>query len=275
MNKVTEKELVSLINSYKPFAAEFENGSFRIQVDEYVPVVATAVHAGARVRAEIKQKILLNQEQRYFEEDPMTDQMISGCPIVLIANDSRYQYDLNRVPENCIYEEAWGKKVWGVSLTEQEKKTSLDAHASYYRVLGALLTALEKRFSRVVLYDLHSYNFKRQGEDSPLFNIGTHFIDISQFTDIIEDLIKRLRAIKIEGVVTRVGIDDVFYGKGYQADFIQQNHPRSLCIPLEVKKVYMDEHSGELYPDIIEQLTQDLHMVIAKNSGLFRAKYCT
>ena len=49
---------------------------------------------------------------RWYEEDPETKNMVISHPILIAGCDSRFEYDLNREAETCIYTEAWGKKVW-------------------------------------------------------------------------------------------------------------------------------------------------------------------
>ena len=162
MNTLSEQEIIRRIERQEPFAAIIDTGAFSIKIDRYIPVISTAIHAGHTVQQLILDKLLLNEKERKYEEDPYTGDMLASLPIVLQGLNSRYQYDLNRASDKCIYEEAWGKKVWSAPLTAGERKNSLNLYDSYYRVLHTLLTTLEKEYSNCIVYDLHSYNYRRQ-----------------------------------------------------------------------------------------------------------------
>ena len=93
---------------------------------------------GVDYSSELKSKIALSEFERWYEEDPHTAAFIEALPITLIGHDSRYEYDLNRKPEDCIYDVAWGKKVWKKKLTSKETQTSLKKHDNFFRVVKAL-----------------------------------------------------------------------------------------------------------------------------------------
>ena len=51
--------------------------------------------------------------------------------------------------------------------------------------------------------------------------------------------------------------------------FIKENHPDSLCIPLEIKKIFMDEqHFGRIDETFVE-LKKQLQMVLLDNMARF------
>ena len=227
MQSLSEKEIIHRIQRQESFAAVIESGAFSIRIDRYVPALCTAIHAGHVVREQLQSKMLVDENERRYEEDPYTGDMLASFPIVLGGLDSRYQYDLNRVPDDAIYGEAWGKKVWRSPLTRKEEQASLARHDSYYRVLHVLLTVLEKQFTRCVIYDLHSYNHKRLTAATPLFNIGTYFIDVEMYQPVITHLKRQLLKSDFPNIENRVALDDVFLGKGYQANFIHGQHSKS------------------------------------------------
>ncbi len=273
MQTLSEKEIIQLIRKLRPFSAIVDSGAFSIKIDRYVPMICTAIHAGRNLAHSLESKILLTAVERRYEEDPFTDDIISSFPITLHGLDSRYRYDLNRSAEKCIYQEAWNKKVWGKELSANERRDSLDRHASYYRVLDSLLTALEKRFDHCVVYDVHSYNFIRRGENSPLFNLGTHFVRKILFDSVLTHLKKQLYAIELPNIHNRVAFDEVFQGKEEQASFVNRNHPASLLVHLEIKKIYMDEVTGEPYPLILEELVDSLKRALSYNAAYFTRKH--
>ena len=73
-----------------------------------------------------------------MREDPHTGAMIEALPLVIVARDSRYEYDLNRTPDECIYEQAWGQQV-ALSVDRGSRALSLAKHAAFYRVYRALI----------------------------------------------------------------------------------------------------------------------------------------
>ncbi len=273
MQTLSEKEILLHIRQQEPFAAVIDTGAFSIKVDRYIPAVYTAIHAGHTLRKQFEGRLLLDQRKRQYEEDPYTGIMLGSFPIVLQGLDSRYLYDLNRPPEAPPYEKAQGKKVWLPPLTARERKENVSRYDSYYRVLHALLTILETKFSRCIIYDLHSYNYQRITTDTPLFNVGTHYIDQETYQPVLDHLQRRLLGAEFPNITNRAACDEVFPGKGYQASFIHEHHPESLCIPLAIKKVYMDEISGVAYPLILEAVIESLKQALSYNASYFSRRF--
>jgi N-formylglutamate amidohydrolase len=190
------------------------NGDFYIKIQEYALYVCTAIHNGGRIRDALNQNCLLSKEERYFEEDPFTGDFIQSLPITLIGGDSRYEYDLNRDEENCIYKVAWGKEVWKEKLSEEERLISLSKHRNFYKIIHALISKLEKDFGATVIYDVHSYNYQRH-EVTHLFNIGIENIDIKRYNSEISHWKRELSTIKLKKNKTEVSVNHIFYGRGY------------------------------------------------------------
>lgn len=273
MQILSEDEILLRIQRQESFTATIDSGAFSIKINRYIPAVCTAIHAGHAIPRRIAGRLLLDERERQYEEDPFTGDMLASFPIVLQGMDSRYLYDLNRPPEECFYDELWGKKVWRVFPTPKEQKESVTRHSSYYRILHNLLTLLEKNFSRCIVYDLHSFNYQRIPKDTPLFNVGTYFIDEKNYKPLLDHLKKRLQITAFPNIENRVACDEVFPGKGYQASFIHKQHPQSLCIPLAVKKVYMDETTGAPYPLILEAIIENLKQALSYNAAYFSRKF--
>lgn len=269
MLRLSEEALEYYILQQKPFAAELWDHSLYIRISQYAPYIGTAIHHGHRFRPSLRPLCLLNEKERYYEEDPCTGHFITSLPIVLIGRDSRYAYDLNRAPKHCIYDLAWGKAVWHPKLPETEKQVSLEKHARYYRILDTLLTTLHKNHPKIFLLDMHSYNYQRQPH-APTFNLGTAYIHMHHFEPVISALEKALGKITLAQEHITVVRNQVFQGKGYQAHFIQEHHaPYTLNIPLELKKIYMDENSGMLYPHILKPLSQAMHACLKQTLTVF------
>lgn len=241
------------------------NDDFFIKIHEYVPFICAAIHDGHRLRSSLEEVCLLSEDERYFEEDPFTGEFIQSLPITLVGGDSRYEYDLNRDEEHCIYDVAWGKKVWKEELSKEEREISLQKHRNFYLVVNALVTKLEAEFGASVIYDIHSYNHKRH-ETTYLFNIGIENIDIKRYNSEISHWKRELLNVKVKRVKTEVSVNHIFYGRGYLLKFVKDNFENSLVLATEVKKVFMDEITGTPYPPIIQGLAKSFKKIIVNNS---------
>ncbi len=255
MKDLSINECISAIRDGTIFHATVNDGAFTIKIEDYTHFVCTAIHNGHRLRPELLERCALSESERLREEDPYTADIAANMPITVVANDSRYEYDLNRPPETCVYEEAWGQVVWKEPLSEHQKAASLAKHGEFYTVLGALYEKLESLHPLVLAYDVHSYNYRRPGMgDVPLFNIGTEQLDTRRWQPEIDQWASQLDSIRIPGVDVRAGINEVFYGRGYQATFVGKHCPNTLVLPTEAKKVFMDELTGEPHAEILANL---------------------
>ncbi|MDH3326656.1 MAG: flavohemoglobin expression-modulating QEGLA motif protein [Gammaproteobacteria bacterium] len=270
MQTLSEDEIIAAISTGEIFEAELPDGAFVLRIREYVPYVCSAIHAGRELNSLLKKKCLINEADRLQEEDPYTDEMIDSFPITLVARDSRYEYDLNRPPESCIYESAWGHYVWKSPLTASQRDASLTKHARYYRILKALLSALEARFGAVMLVDVHSYNWQtRKYKDAPVFNIGTSQVDVRRWRNTLTVIEKKLSRISLPNLTMTVERNTVFQGRGYQAAFVREFFSNTLIIPLEIKKIFMDEENGEVFPLVLEKLQEGLYLAVLEAASAF------
>ena len=270
MQTLSENEIVKAINEGHIFEAELDGGSLVVQISEYVPYLCTAIHSGHRLRSDLADNCLLDENKRLCEEDPYTDQLIDSFPITLIAKDSRYEYDLNRSPESCIYDSAWGSEVWRTALSVSQSDTSLLKHAQYYRILKTLLTVLKKRFGGCMLVDIHSYNWQiRQHEQAPVFNIGTSQVNVRRWRNTLLTLEKHLSSMVLPNLETTLDRNTVFQGRGYQAHFVREFFEDTVVIPLEIKKIFMDETNGETFPLVMEKLKEGLYLAVLEAASAF------
>ncbi|HIF9456125.1 TPA: flavohemoglobin expression-modulating QEGLA motif protein [Photobacterium damselae] len=267
MLQLSESQVLEKIQHLVPFEAQLDDGSLTIRISEYQPYIATAIHHGHNLREELLAKCALSEEERYFEEDPFTGDFITSLPIILQGEDSRYEYDLNRAPDNCIYEDAWGKEVWTENLTEQERQTTLEKHARYYRILKCLIETLENKFGLCLLYDIHSYNYQRIEREVPTFNLGTEQVNCRRWRKELDVLLEHLNAIELPNIDVVANENDVFKGMGYQATFVKENFSNTLIMPLEVKKVFMNEQAGDAYPLVIDKLKESMKTAITEHAA--------
>ncbi len=269
MQRLEINDIIKLIQQQQTFEAIAADGSFQIKINRYLPYCCTAIHDGSNLASNKKNKIGLDNYSRWYEEDPHTGDFISSMPITLIGNDTRFEYDLNRSPETCIYEEAWGNKVWKKKLTPKEKQQALTKHENYYKVTHALISKLESLFNGCVVYDMHSYNYQRWDREVPLFNIGTEKLDQNKFGQYINHWQEELAKIKLPNIENETTINDVFKGRGYNLQFITEHFNNTLVLATEVKKVYCNELTGESYPKLVKELQQKLKKAILHNANFF------
>ncbi len=262
-------DIITLIRKGKTFEATAEDGSFSIKVSRYVPYVCTAIHDGGKLRKDLRDKITLDEYERWYEEDPHTADFISSLPIALVGHDTRFEYDLNRRPQECIYEEAWGKKVWKKPLTNKQRTVSLNKHENFYRVATELVAKLEEQFGGCLVYDLHSYNYKRWDRDVPLFNIGTERINVDRYRKYINHWKEELGKIEIKNVTNIVEENDVFKGRGYNLERITKTFDNTLVFATEISKVYCDEETGESYYQVVKSIQRQLKKAILNNAMFF------
>lgn len=258
MLKLSILEIIQRIEKEEVFHAVADDYSFSIKVDDYVPYACAAIHNGHHFSKDLWDNCLHTEHDRWYEEDPCTGQMISGLPITLIAHDSRFEYDLNRHPDTAIYETAWGKSLWRNPLSDKNRSKAIQKHENFYKVVLTLLVKLEELFGSVVFYDIHSYNWKRWDRDVPVFNIGTSNIDHDKFSVAIKQWQEILSGIElpIEAKVDCT-INDVFQGNGFFLKYITANSKNSLVLATEISKVYCDESTGQIYPEVVQTI-QDL-----------------
>lgn len=272
MHKLSIDGILQKIKNGETFSALSENRSFSLTIEEYTPAVCAAIHNGSNFLPELQEKINLSANERWYEEDPFTGYFIEDFPIRIVSYDSRYLYDINRKPEECIYETAWGKTVWKNPLTENEREKLLARHKQFYTVIHALISKINALFSRCIVYDIHSYNYQREGQksDLPLFNIGTERITEPPFEKYILSWMDELSKIHLPEIENRTARNEVFYGRGYFLEYIMSRFENTLVLATEIKKVYCDENNGNIYPDIIAQLKSGLITAINSHSEKWR-----
>ena len=274
MLTLSEQECITLIKKGECFHAEVEDASFIVKIDEYSPMVCTAIHNGHKMRADLQKSFLLTKAERYYEEDPYTDEMVSSFPIVLIGNDSRFEYDLNRAKTLSTYfKTAWNKQVWKKPLSAKQRALSHAKHESFYNILEALLNKLEKLFKNSIVFDLHSYNYQRIARQTPCFNIGSAQIDVERWGGIVKHFEKQLNKISLPNIDAFAATDEVFQGRGYLITHVNSHFDNTLVLPVEVKKVFMDETKGEIYPLVLEELKAGIKQAISETAAFFMRKY--
>ncbi|MBD1558679.1 flavohemoglobin expression-modulating QEGLA motif protein [Vibrio sp. S9_S30] len=270
----TLKEMLSLIQRGQPFSGELTDAGCLVKIDEYLPVVCTAIHAGSRLRDELLHRCVLENSERLFEEDPFTDDMIASQPITLVGLDSRFEYDLNRaLTLSTYYKSAWNRLVWKKPLGAKHRAESHRKHTAFYTVYEAIISKLESLHDSVVVFDLHSYNYKRQRSDAPVFNIGTAQIDMERWGTVVHRFCSELSKVSLPNVTTSAEMDSVFEGRGYLISHTNAHFDRTLVLPTEVKKVFMEEESGTPFPLVLDALHSGLKEAFSQTSAFVQRKF--
>ena len=223
-------------------------------------IVATAIHDGAGLRPEVASLVALPQAERLREEDPFTGQAILDVPTHIIPHRSRFEVDLNRAEADAVYltpEQCWGLQVWKQRPDDTLVATSRRMHRAFYAMLGQLLDEVSDAHDRFAVFDVHSYNHRRDGadaapmplEDAPDINIGTHSMPRDRWAFLLDPLMETMRGFDFLGRRLDIRENVAFQGKGELARFVHQRHPHTGCaIAIEFKKFYMDEWTGEPDP---------------------------
>ncbi|MCB0456327.1 MAG: N-formylglutamate amidohydrolase [Flavobacteriaceae bacterium] len=270
MECISVEKIIAKIENEELFEAASEDYSFTLKIEKYVPYVCGAVHDGHQFRRELWENCLHTEYDRWFEEDPCTKEFVNTHPIVIAGCDSRFEYDLNRDPDHAIYEDAWGKKLWKNPLPKEQHHKSLQKHHQFYRVVEALIAKLEEKFGVVVVYDMHSYNWKRWDREVPVINLGTANIDNERFGKLVENWRVSLSQLQLPHQVEATSkINDTFQGNGYFLKYITQNFQNTLVLATEFKKIYCDELNQVIFPEVVSAIEKQLRDKIPQHAEAF------
>ncbi|MHA7057261.1 N-formylglutamate amidohydrolase [Aquimarina sp. M1] len=270
MRKLSVKDLLHKIQGEEPFHAVAEDYSFTLKITSYSYYICGAIHDGHQFRKELWDNCLHTEYERWYEEDPATRQMVQNHPIVIAGCDSRFEYDLNRDPENAIYEDAWGKQLWKSTLTPESKKRSLQKHSNFYKVVHALVTKIESKYGAAIVYDMHSYNWRRWGREVPVVNLGTSNIDNDRFSVLAASWCENLSNIKLpNNAKITTAINDTFQGNGYFLKYITSHFNHTLVLATEFSKIYCHELEYIIYPEVVHTIEQELKSRIPEHALLF------
>lgn len=270
MQRLSVDTIIKKIQAEDTFHAISDDYSFTLKIESYVPYVCGAVHDGHQFRKELWDNCLHTTYERWYEEDPETKNMVISHPILIAGCDSRFEYDLNRFPEEAVFETAWGKQLWKEPLPENQKAKSLEKHSNFYKVVDALITKIEEKFSVCIVYDMHSYNWKRWDREVPTWNLGTSNIDNDRFGEQVESWRQMLEGIKLpHNIKQTAAINNTFYGNGYFLRFITNNFKNTLVLATEIAKVYCDEYEYIIYPEVVASVEQQLRELLPKHAEQF------
>jgi len=220
------------------------------------PLVAAAIHHGHAVRPEVAQLLAISEADRLREEDPFTGQWTTIADTQIIGLRSRFEVDLNRPRERAVYltpADAWGLQIWQTTPPAPVIARSLAKYDAFYAGMHRLLAQLVQQHGRIVIFDLHTYNYRREGADgppadplqNPEVNVGTGTMDRQQWAPVVERFMADLRAFNFMDRHLDVRENIKFTG-GYFSRWVHQTFPGVACVlAIEFKKFFMDEWSGQ------------------------------
>ncbi len=224
------------------------------------PLVATAIHDGHEVRPEVLRLMAISEPDRLREEDPFTADWTRVAPTRVVGTRSRFEVDLNRPRQSAVYRtpaDAWGLDVWKDSIPDAVAEQSLREYDDFYRGLDRLYTDLAERHGRFVVFDLHTYNHRRDGAAgavadpalNPQVNVGTGTIaDRARWAPVIDRFISDLAGVDFPDGRLDVR-ENVRFRGGSCGGWAHSTFPDSACVlSIEVKKFFMDEWTGDLDP---------------------------
>lgn len=237
------------------------------------PILATAIHEGHELRGEVAALMVLPEADRYREEDPHTGGWTAIAANRLIARRSRFEVDLNRPPESAVYrtpDDCWGLEVWREPPPDELVARSMAEYQAFHEVAHGILAELEAQHGAFVVLDLHSYNHRREGPDgppadpagNPVVNVGTGNLDRARWAPLVDRFIDELAATEIAGAPTDVR-ENVRFRGGHFSKWVTETFPRNGCVlAVEMKKVYMDEWTGEADAAVVAQVGRALEATI-------------
>jgi len=167
-------------------------------------------------------------------------------------------------------EDAWGLQVWRCEPPGDLLERSLGEYDAFYTEAERVFSEMERRFGHFVVLDLHSYNHRRAGPDAPPddpalnpeINVGTGTLDRNRWAQLIDRFIGDLTAFEFLGRHLDVRENVKFRG-GRFPRWVHQRFPNSACcLAVEVKKIFMDEWTGALFPEEFEAIPQALQSTL-------------
>jgi N-formylglutamate deformylase len=221
------------------------------------PLVAAAIHNGHAVRPDVDPFLAVPKDHRLREEDPHTEQWTAVGHTQIVGTHSRFQVDLNRPRDKAVYRQpndAWGIRVWHDEPSEEHVQRALAEYDAFYTEVHGVLSDLAERHGRFVVFDLHTYNHRRNGPDgepapsdgNPEVNIGTGTMDRTRWGPVVDRFMSDLRSFDCDGRALDVRENVKFKG-GQFSRWVHESFPMAGCsIAIEFKKVFMDEWTGEL-----------------------------
>ncbi len=249
---------------------------FALIEDRETPIIATAIHDGHQVRQELLNLFKLTEKERLREEDPFTNQWTKLNTSRIVVNYSRFEVDVNRPEEKAVYiqpEDAWGLDIWKNSLPQSFIQHSLEKYHAFYESVCKLIDKTIDQFGYAIIYDIHSYNYQRDGEGqyadpklNPEVNIGTKNMNMQIWRPVVDQWISTAQNHNYNNRSLDVR-ENVKFGGGYFTKYLYEKYGDKICgIAIEFKKFFMNEWTGvpdqHAIDNIKKMLEKTIHPVI-------------
>ncbi len=224
--------------------------------DESVPFLALAIHNGADLPVALAENCGIATPDRLREEDPYTGNITTRCCNNVTVYSSRFMVDLNRSREKAVYqkpEDCWGLNPRLKPIDSKYLEQLYKAYEDWYLLLDYHLSRMLARHDMIYVLDLHSYNHRRGGRDAeadpqilnPDLIIGRSNLPESYYP-VVSELTRRLNGALWCGYPLDCR-EDVKFPGGNLSRYLHARYPgRVLSLSIEFKKIFMDEHSGDL-----------------------------
>ncbi len=220
-------------------------------------VVAVALHDGHLIGEEVTPLLAVSEAERWREEDPFTAAWVGFADTQIVVKRSRFEFDLNRPRSKAVYikpQDAWGLKVWRSKPSKEIIARSLIEYDAFYSEIEQVFADIERRFGRFVVFELHTYNHRRQGAtalpadpmSNPEINLGTGTMERDRWKPVIDSFLTDMQNFDFLGRKLDVRENIKFRG-GYFPTWVHQRFRQSACVlSIEVKKFFMDEWTNQL-----------------------------
>jgi len=238
------------------------------------PIVCTAIHNGHELSETVRKNLAISEQTKFYEEDPFTEKFTDICNNRIIVNTSRFEVDLNRSREKRVYlkpKDSWGLSVRKNPPSKEIIEESYRKYEGFYRIVKHHFLEMEKKFGKFFVYDIHSYNHRRNGIKAPVDNpsknpeiiLGTNNMS-EKWIPLVYEIQHNLQKFDFFNRNLDVRINVKFAG-GHFSRWIHRNFPDSACcIAIEFKKIFMDEWTGELDELKLNELKEALASTLLK-----------
>ncbi len=237
------------------------------------PLIAVAVHDGHEVRSDVAKHLALSNSERLREEDPFTGEWAEVAPTRVVGLRSRFEVDLNRPRDKAVYrkpEDAWGLNVWKDQPPPEIFDRSLTEYDAFYDAMRKMLGEISQEYGRFVVFDLHTYNHRRNGpdgptssqEENPQVNIGTGTMNRKRWAPIVDTFIGALQSYNFPDGKLDVRENVKFQG-GQFSRWVHETFPETGCsIAIEFKKFFMDEWTGKAESSDLDAIREALRFTV-------------
>lgn len=241
------------------------------------PFWAFAIHDGHHMDADLEPFLQISPEDRLREEDPYTA-ILAELPFNrFVCGTSRFQLDLNRKKDGAVYltpEQSWGIRVWKSDLPLQLKDQLYESYDLLYHKIAQQIQNTIDRYGYFVIYDIHSYNVLRNGPatfvdkvSNPEINVGTSH-NQGKWRELTTLLLDSLKSGK-DGQTYDVRENIKFKG-GFLSAYLNEKFGDKGCVfSIEFRKDFMNEWTGEVFPQKLQEYKQLLMQSVATLESYF------